>query len=72
MTTNIHVSMTFPHQLTRDEHLLLGVLIMIVLDLAIMLPWTLVDPITCQRKNLTTVFEVNIVSEYVYLRQSVL
>lgn len=34
-------------QSTRDEHLLLGVAALMLIDLAILLPWQFVDPITC-------------------------
>ena len=44
-------NLNFNGKLTRDEHLLLGVLIMLLLDVAILLPWILVDPITCERKQ---------------------
>ena len=51
-------NLNFNGKLTRDEHLLLGVLIMLLLDLAILLPWILVDPITCQRKQVAVDYQV--------------
>jgi len=35
-------------QTTRDEHLMLVVLVMILVDLIVLLPWYFVDPIKCQ------------------------
>src|SRR5688572_22860686 len=42
-------------QSTRDEHLLLGVAALMLLDLAIVLPWQLIDPITCHISTWKTV-----------------
>ena len=45
-------------QMTRDEHLLLGLFVMILLDFVVLIPWHLVDPIKCSRKAISEVFEV--------------
>ena len=33
----------------RDEHLLVAVCVLLVFDVALLLPWTLVDEITCHQ-----------------------
>ena len=47
-------NLNFNGKLTRDEHLLVGVLVMIILDLAILLPWLFVDPVQCHRSVIKT------------------
>ena len=43
-------NLNFNGSMARDEHLLLGVVVMATLDLAIVLPWSLLDPIQCRRR----------------------
>ena len=43
-------NLNFNGSMARDEHLLIGVVVMVILDLAIVLPWALIDPIECQRR----------------------
>ena len=42
-------------QTSRDEHLLLAVLALLLLDLGFLLPWQLVDPVTCTSWQLTSI-----------------
>lgn len=51
-------NINFNGKLTRDEHLLIGILVMLLIDLGILLPWYLVDPIQCTNRTITTVYEV--------------
>ncbi len=44
----------------RDEHLLLAILVLLALDVAILLPWTLVDPIVCKNVATYTEYKVSI------------
>ena len=44
----MHIFCMAHAQLSRDEHLLLAVVAVMALDLAVLLPWQLVDPITCR------------------------
>ena len=43
-------NINFNGKLTRDEHLLVGILVMVLIDLAILLPWQFADPIKCTRR----------------------
>lgn len=45
-------------QLTRDEHLLLILFVLLALDLVILLPWALLDPIECHRRTVEAVANV--------------
>jgi len=42
-------------QTSRDEHLLLAVLALLLLDLVFLLPWQLVDPVTCTAWRITLI-----------------
>ena len=42
-------------QTSRDEHLLLAVLALLLLDLVFLLPWQLVDPVTCTTWRINSV-----------------
>ncbi len=54
-----------PSQMTRDEHLLLGIVLMLILDLCVLLPWHIIDPIRCHRRTVAEVFQVQV---FVFLR----
>jgi len=41
-------------QTSRDEHLLLAVFALLLLDLVFLLPWQLADPVTCTTWRITS------------------
>ena len=46
-------------QSTRDEHLLLGISVFLVVDLIILVTWSVVDPIVCSRHVVFTQYQVS-------------
>ena len=39
--------------MTRDEHLLFVVLALVILDLAVLIPWTIIDGLHCRLVTIT-------------------
>ena len=59
-------NINFNGKLTRDEHLLVGILVMVIIDLTILLPWQFADPIQCTRK---VVQQVSNVSKIIFFQK---
>ena len=46
-------------QSTRDEHLLLAVVAMLVVDTVVLTVWVILDPVKCYQQQFYTTFEVS-------------
>ena len=46
-------------QTTRDEHLMLGVLVLVVLDIIILVCWSMLHPVVCETRPLYATYNVS-------------